>query len=126
MRTLLTVRSVALISCGLMTASIAMTGAQAAVGRTDAQYSVSQNGAANYSIPIRVTEGINGLTPNLAISYAGPNTRSFIGLGFELAGISYIRPCAKNIAQDTVAAPITLTSADRYCLDGARLRLVTG
>jgi RHS repeat-associated protein len=98
--------------------------AQSAVGRTEAAYGVTQNGAATYTIPIRATEGINGMTPHLAINYAGPGSRSILGVGFALSGISYITPCRKTIAQDLNAAPVTLTSADRYCLDGARLRLI--
>jgi RHS repeat-associated protein len=100
--------------------------AQAAVGRTEASYGVTKDGAAVYTIPIRATEGINGMTPRLAISYAGPGSRSILGVGFALSGISYITPCRKTIAQDLNAAPVTLTSADRYCLDGARLRIVSG
>lgn len=100
--------------------------ALAAVGRTEAAYGVTANGAVAYTIPIRVTEGVAGLTPRLAISYAGPGQRSIVGVGFALSGLSYITPCRKTIVQDLNAAPVTLTSADRYCLDGARLRLATG
>jgi RHS repeat-associated protein len=97
--------------------------AHAAVGRTEASYGVTKDGAVIYSIAIRATEGINGMTPRLSINYAGPGSRSILGVGFALSGISYITPCRKTIAQDINAAPVTLTSADRYCLDGARLRL---
>lgn len=110
----------------LATSILLSTRANAAVGRTEAAYDVSQNGSAIYTIPVRVTEGINGMTPRLALTYAGPGTRTVIGVGFSLAGLSYITPCRNTIAQDLNAAPVTLTSADRYCLDGARLRLVTG
>ena len=109
---------------GLLSVVIATGSAGAAVGRTDASFGVSQNGAAIYTISLQATEGIRGMTPELAISYAGPGSRSIFGVGFVLSGISYITPCRKTIAQDLNAAPVTLTSADRYCLDGARLRLV--
>jgi hypothetical protein len=89
-------------------------------------YGVTQNGEVSYAIPINVTEGIGDLTPRLAISHVGPGQRTILGVGFQLAGFSYITPCRKTIAQDLNAAPVTLTSADRYCLDGARLRGVTG
>jgi hypothetical protein len=111
---------------GAFGAAFLATGAHAAVGRTEATYGVTENGAAIYTMPIQMTEGINGLTPQLAIRYAGPGTHTYLGVGFELSGISTIRPCARTIAQDTAAAPVTLTSADRYCLDGARLRLFSG
>ncbi len=111
---------------GWLAAALFAREAGAAVGATEASYGVTQNGAVAYSIPIRVTDGINGLTPSLAIDYIGPGERTILGVGFELAGLSTITPCRKTIAQDLAAAPVTLTSADRYCLDGARLRLVTG
>lgn len=111
---------------GLLSGALLAGQAQAAVGSTDASYGVTQNGAATYTIPVRVTDGINGLTPDLAIRYAGPSARGILGVGFELSGISYVAPCPKTIAQDLAAAPVTLTSSDRYCLDGARLRLLAG
>lgn len=120
------VHGLALVGLGLLALAFPSEPAWSAVGRTEAAYGVTQNGSVAYSIPIRVTEGIGGLTPNLAITYTGPGSRSILGVGFSLSGISYITPCRKTIAQDLNAAPVTLTSADRYCLDGARLRLVSG
>lgn len=111
---------------GLLGGALLAGQAQAAVGSTDASYGVTQNGAPRYTIPLRVTDGINGLTPDLAIRYAGPSARGILGVGFELSGISYVAPCPKTIAQDLAAAPVTLTSSDRYCLDGAKLRLLAG
>jgi hypothetical protein len=119
-------RHVALVFLGFAASVTAIDQAQAAVGRTEAAYGVTAIGGVSHTIPIRVTEGIAGLTPSLAISYVGPGTRTILGVGSALSGISYITPCRKTIAQDLNAAPVTLTSTDRYCLDGARLRLVTG
>ncbi len=105
-------------------AAIPALGAELA-GRIEATWDVSANGAAQYSIPIRITEGINGLTPRLAVTYSA-GERSIFGTGFVLAGLSAISPCRRTIVQDGVAAPVTLSSGDRYCLDGARLRLISG
>ena len=109
---------------GLVVAAMLSFPALGAVGRTEASYGVTKDGAATYSIPIRATEGINGMTPRLSIAYAGSGTRSILGVGFALSGISYVTPCRRTMAQDVNAAPVTLTAADRYCLDGARLRQV--
>src|SRR5688572_22265986 len=103
-----------------------LSDARAAAGRTEASYGVTQDGAVAYSIPIQVTEGVAGMTPRLSIDYAGPARRTILGVGFAMSGISMITPCRQTIAQDLDAAPITLTSADRYCLDGNRLRVVSG
>jgi len=120
------VRTVVLVVVGLVGSSLTVGLAAEEVGRTDAAFGVTPNGGASFSIPIRVTEGIAGLTPSLAITYVGPGTRTVLGVGSALSGISIITACRKTIAQDLNAAPVTLTSADRFCLDGARLRLVTG
>lgn len=130
-------RALAIAIPGLVFTMLLPPQSQAAVGRTEADYGVTPNGVPSYSIPIRVTEGINGMTPRISIDYVGPaansrvgrrgvvRSRSVLDVGFEIGGISYIRPCRKTIAQDGVAGPVTLTSADRYCLDGARLRLIS-
>jgi len=76
----------------------AVSGQTIVAGRTEASYDVTPNGAASYTIPLRVTEGINGMTPRLAITYVGPGTRSILGVGFSLSGISYITPCRKCAA----------------------------
>jgi hypothetical protein len=54
------VRSIAIAVLGLMAAGSPGDRAQAAVGRTEAAYGVSPNGAVSYTIPIRVTDGIAG------------------------------------------------------------------
>jgi hypothetical protein len=121
---------------GLAISLLVLPPAQAAVGRTEASHGVTPNGAPSYTIPIRATEGINGLTPRISIDYVGPTAgmqvgrkgnrrlQSVLGVGFDLAGLSYIRPCPQTSAQDGAASPVTLTAADRYCLDGARLRQI--
>lgn len=96
--------SLAIAVLVLIAASFPADRARAAVGRTEASYGVTPNGGTSYMIPIRVTEGIAGLTPNLAISYVGPGSRSIFGVGFVLNGISYITPCRKTIAQDLCCA----------------------
>lgn len=98
----------------------------AAVGRTDVQPGVDAGGGARLTIPIRMTEGIAGMTPRLAIGHSGSGTNSILGVGFGLAGLSVIAPCRRTLAQDGLAAPVRLAAGDRYCLDGARLRGVSG
>jgi RHS repeat-associated protein len=100
--------------------------ADAAVGRVEASFGVGKDGGPSYVIPIRATEGIAGMTPRLAIAYGAPHQKGILGNGFTISGLSEIAPCPKTIAQDTTPGPIKLASGDRYCLDGARLRLVSG
>ena len=48
------------------------------------------------------------------------------GPGWALGGLSVLSRCTQTYAQDGTGGAITLTSSDRYCLDGNRLRLTSG
>jgi hypothetical protein len=109
----------------LVSTLLSASPALAAAGRVEASWGVNVNGAPQYSVPIRMTEGVNGLTPRFAVSY-GPGERSILGVSFVLAGLSAISPCRKTLDQDGAAAAPMIESGDRYCLDGARLRLISG
>ncbi|MGB5102584.1 MAG: FG-GAP-like repeat-containing protein, partial [Steroidobacteraceae bacterium] len=99
---------------------------QTLVGRTDGDAGVSASGAARYTIPLRLPPGTNGLAPSLAIAYDSRGGNGLLGVGFHLAGLSAIRRCGSTLAQDGKLAAVALTSSDRYCLDGHRLRLTSG
>ena len=47
-------------------------------------------------------------------------------MGWSIAGLSTIARCNRTWAQDGAAAGVTNTLADRYCLDGQQLKLVSG
>ena len=96
------------------------------VGRTPATFGVSADGGAQYTIPIWTPPGPNGLEPHIALQYDSHGGDGDLGVGWSLTGISAITRCNKTVAQDGAAAPITLASSDGYCLDGERLRLVSG
>ena len=64
--------------------------AAAATGRTVGMAGVTRDGEAAYVIPIRVTQGVAGLTPELAIAYGAPGARGTLGAGFSLTGLSAI------------------------------------
>lgn len=100
--------------------------AQTAVGRIEGQASVSSKGAAQYAVPLAVPPGTNGLAPGLAIVYDHRSGNGLLGVGFRLAGFSAIRRCGSTIAQDGAMSAVGLDAADRFCLDGQRLRLTSG
>jgi RHS repeat-associated protein len=50
---------------------------------------------------------------------------SYAGMGWALSGLSAIYRCNLTVAQDGVAAAISLSYSDRFCLDGKRLRLTS-
>jgi hypothetical protein len=98
----------------------------AAIGRTPGAPSVSQNGNAQYDIPIWTPPGAGGMRPELALSYNHGLENGVLGMGFTIAGLSAIARCPKTIEHDGVAGPIELTSNDSLCIDGMKLRVEPG
>ena len=99
-------------------------GAAAAIGRTPGAVSVSQDGEAQYAIPIALPAGTNGMTPTLSLEYGHRTQGGLLGVGWSIGGLSQISRCGQTIAQDGVAARPDGTGNDRFCLDGQRLVIV--
>jgi hypothetical protein len=89
-------------------------------------FKVSNTGAANYTIPIIVPPGTNGMQPNLSLVYSSQTQNGILGVGWSLNGISVIQRCARTKAQDNVRGGINLDTNDRFCLNGARLMVING
>ncbi len=98
----------------------------AAVGRTPGSAAVSTSGTAQYSLALALPPGRNGLTPQLGLVYDSSSGRGVAGLGWSIAGASVIARCETTVAQDGVAKAVRGVLDDGYCLDGNRLRLVSG
>jgi RHS repeat-associated protein len=96
------------------------------VGATPASADVTPNGTAAYTIPIALPKGTAGLTPSLSLSYSSSAGNGLVGVGWNLSGLGIIARCPKTLAQDGVVQDVQLVTADEYCLDGNRLRLVQG
>jgi RHS repeat-associated protein len=105
---------------------LASSVAGASPGRTPGIASVSADGEARYSIPIELPPGTNGLTPALSLDYRHRTRGGLLGVGWSLSGLSQITRCARTYAQDGVAEPPMRWGADRFCLDGQRLVVVSG
>src|SRR6185312_5689746 len=97
-----------------------------AAGRTVGSFSVSPTGAATYTVPIWTPPGPHGLQPHLALVYNSQAGNGYMGVGWNLAGLSSISRCNLTVAQDGISQATTLTAADGLCLDGQRLRLTGG
>lgn len=100
--------------------------AQAAPGATPGEGGVSSTGAAQYSIPIRVPAGINGVQPNISLQYHSRAGNQLAGKGWSIAGIPQIERCGQIHAIDGKQTGIRLNTGDRFCLDGQRLVRGTG
>ncbi len=100
-----------------------MPAAAAPAGSTVGRLSVGPSGAATYSIPLRVPSATAGLGPALSLEYSSQSSVGIAGPGWNLKGVSFITRCPRTWTQDGTRAPVTLTTADRFCLDGERLVL---
>ncbi len=105
---------------------LSVAGAASGAGRTPGSFRVSSNGEAQYSIPIFAPPGVNGLVPELALTYGHRNDGTLAGVGWSVAGLSAVHRCQKTWAQNGVSAAPQNQLDDRYCLDGNQLRLFSG
>ncbi|MBP0018799.1 MAG: pre-peptidase C-terminal domain-containing protein [Cyanobacteria bacterium SBLK] len=106
--------------------ALASPAPSARVGTIAGDFAVNGNGGANYTIPIEVPPGINGVQPNISLVYNSQQGNGLLGMGWELAGLSAIERCGKIIDTDGVKGGINFDSNDRFCFDGQRLMAVSG
>lgn len=95
-------------------------------GSVAGQFSVNQNGAATYTLPIQVPPGITGMQPQLSLNYNSQDGHGLAGVGWSLGGLSVITRCETTLAQEGVRGVVNLDDNDRYCLEGQKLILVAG
>jgi RHS repeat-associated protein len=100
--------------------------AQFAADTLPGQLSVSDSGRATYALPLQLPIGINSMVPGLQLHYNSTRTNGIIGPGWQLTGFSSIGRCVLTNGQDDLAAPVSDTAADRFCLDGKRLVAIQG
>ena len=97
--------------------------ASRAWGYNEGKFSVSNDGAAEYALPLWTPPGRNGLQPELGLSYHSKGGNGLLGVGWSLGGASSrITPCPRTVAQDGVREAVRYNGTDVYCLDGNRLR----
>ena len=98
-----------------------LVGNDGVVGAIPGQLSVNQIGAATYTVPIDVPAGINGMQPNLALSYNSMAGNGIVGWGWNIAGLSVITRTGKTIYFDGKVEGVGYTASDNFVLDGQRL-----
>lgn len=96
------------------------------VGVTEGQLSVSLTGAATYSIPIKVPPGINGIVPQISLTYNSQSGNGLAGYGWNISGISVITRIPSTKFHDGVIDPVDFDALDRFALDGQRLVVKNG
>jgi YD repeat-containing protein len=92
-------------------------------GELAGSFAVSESGAAEYSLPISVLPGSNGMQPKLALTYSSRAGNSVLGLGWSLSGLSVVTRCATTKAQDGFIDGVDFDEHDKFCLDGQRLMM---
>lgn len=95
-------------------------------GASKGQFSVSLAGAANYSFPIEVPPGINGIIPQVGLAYNSQAANGIAGYGWNISGLSAINKVGSNRFYDGKNSMISFSSDDRFMLDGQRLLLKSG
>ena len=111
---------------GAIATAIADPVSTGAAGRTSGQFAVTSTGATSYRIPIWTPPGVGRLGLDLALQYNSRSGSGIAGVGWSVAGLSAISRCNRTYAQDVTPAAVSNTTADRYCLDGQQLKLVSG
>src|SRR5690554_7644084 len=94
------------------------------VGKTQGVLDVSLTGAATYTIPISVPPGINGVQPDISLTYSSQAGNGLAGWGWNISGVSVITRVPATKHHDGRVGNITYTTGkygDRFALDGQRL-----
>ena len=95
-------------------------------GTIPGSFRVTEQGTANYTIPLALPPGRNGLVPNLNLTYESTRSAGSMGVGWALGGFSKIERCNRTKAVHGAAGPIDLSTNDAFCMDGKVLVSATG
>lgn len=98
-----------------------------AVGSPKGSFTVSDEGAAIYSLAVDCPDG-GGVTPQISLDYSSQSAAyGLAGYGFSMSGFSSITRGGKNpFSNDGVSGGVTYGAGDNLFLDGKRLILVSG
>ncbi|MBL4761318.1 MAG: VCBS repeat-containing protein [Gammaproteobacteria bacterium] len=95
----------------------------ASIGKINGTFGVGEDGSANYSIPIAVPPGINGVQPSLSLEYNSNGGDAYLGAGWSLTGRSSISRCPHTEEDGLIIGGIDFDGNDQICLDGSPLVL---
>ena len=89
-----------------------------AVGTLQGNLMVSPMGAAVYSIPIELPEGIANLTPELSFVYNSQAGDGILGEGWSISGLSKISRVPYTYYYNNFTGSVVLNNDDQLMLDG--------
>jgi hypothetical protein len=96
------------------------------VGSIPGNINVNAAGAAQYDIPIEAPPGINGMVPNIHLTYNSAGGNGILGIGWNITGLSVITRTATTIYNDGFIDGVDFDENDQLELDGNRLIPLTG
>ena len=100
-------------------------GQKGVVGALPGELNISDMGAAVYSVPIMMPQGLGEITPDLAITYNSQAGNGLMGWGWSLSGLSAITRAPKTVYHDGVHGSVNFVD-DRFLMDGQRLMVCSG
>ncbi|WP_196158980.1 FG-GAP-like repeat-containing protein [Reinekea sp. G2M2-21] len=86
-----------------------------AVGNLKGNFTVSQGGAATYSLPIDLVPGPAGIRPNVSVSYYSQGGNGLLGKGWSLSATESITRCKAPGRSKSVPS---YSTTDTFCLNG--------
>ncbi len=96
------------------------------VGTTTGIFELTPGGQSSYSVGIEMPPGIQGVVPQVAITYNSTGGNGLLGIGANLSGLSSISRCGSTIEQDGAFKPVQYDQNDHFCMNGQRLVLISG
>jgi RHS repeat-associated protein len=106
--------------------SLSGEGIMSDIGETSGELGVSLTGGATYNVPIAVPPGINGIQPQVSLSYNSQGGNGLAGYGWNISGISIITRIPSTKFHDGNIDAVDFNSLDRFSFDGQRLVLKSG
>ena len=94
------------------------------IGTLPSSFTVTDHGSARYTVPLDLPPA--ALTPAVTLEYDSQQGDGPLGMGWSLSGLSSLHRCPKTLADDDIVEPVRIDDADPLCLDGARLKLISG
>ena len=76
------------------------------VGSASGSFRVDESGQTSYQMPIATAPATGGMAPEMSISYNSGSQDGYLGVGFQISGLSAITRCRKTVETDALTSPI--------------------
>lgn len=90
------------------------------------ELTVTDKGSVHYEFAIPLPEGVNGISPELSLSYSTGNSTTVMGSGFSLNATKFISRCTATFKDDSYFSGLEAGPNTRFCLNGQKMVLVAG